>query len=946
MVNKLIKISFICLLLSLILPIVSFAQPENQIFVSEEISKQREIDLSFSEELLIPGRIEGNGTYFEIKDSEYLNIALESNQEIKLVLESIPEMVMLYIEPISGATSSEIILSGFSASTTYYKYEDDYYNEVVFTTDEKGNYVYTQDLSQPHFVFIQPRAGTKFIKDDAAGGDCSSIGTWNPLTKTCILTTDLSETVQIDNDNIILDCNGHSITGTDSGYGIYLSRKKNIDIKNCTVTRFSLGLGPLMYSSNNNITGNDVSMNHYGVLLYYYSINNNIAENNISSSNSGIELRDSSNNNVIIGNNISSNWGDFGINLVRSSNNNITRNSVSRNRYGILLYYSPDNNITENSVLENGFDGIHLYYSSGNIVTANSISSSWQNGILLYYSLSNNIVGNDVLNNSSGIDLWFSSHNNITENNVSNNRFYGIRLFFSSDNNFMYHNNLISNNIQAWVSERSFNNLFDNGYPSGGNYWSDYTGVDEKSGPNQDQPSSDGIGDIPYTFYGGQDRYPFMKEDGWKIPERILPDKAKDLAKEVIDAPYLGDGKTWGGKGFECKTRKFIDPEEIKTKGYYYYDGRIRNCSAEKGKGVDCSGLSFWSYNRAYFNDKLLTTEEYESRPLYYEGAARQYKDNTKIIEKEELKPGDLLFFDTNENGFMDHVAMYIGEGNAYNTIHASGFTETIIFANYDLTTEELITVKPTDEIQHLKVNAYGRVTEPKIEFQVTATSSINLIVTDPEGFIATIENPWDGPMEYQVYDINGDGELDDIVLTGKRKIGDYLITVIPEPDALPTDTYTLEVEALINGETATIVLAKDVPISEIPRAPYILRSIETEIILIIPTFVDFDPGTLNLKSNGQDVTVYIELPLGYDVNKIDLESITLNNQIPTESRLTEINDYNGNGILDLMVKFNRLAVQNILEEGNEVKITISGNLIDGRPFEGRDTIRVINKNK
>jgi hypothetical protein len=55
-------------------------------------------------------------------------------------------------------------------------------------------------------------------------------------------------------------------------------------------------------------------------------------------------------------------------------------------------------------------------------------------------------------------------------------------------------------------------NVWDDGYPPGGNYWSDYTGVDVKSGPNQDQPSSDGIGDTPYIIDEyNQDNYPLMK---------------------------------------------------------------------------------------------------------------------------------------------------------------------------------------------------------------------------------------------------------------------------------------------------------------------------------------------------------------------------------------------------------------------------------------------------
>jgi parallel beta-helix repeat protein len=105
---------------------------------------------------------------------------------------------------------------------------------------------------------------------------------------------------------------------------------------------------------------------------------------------------------------------------------------------------------------------------------------------------------------------------------------------------------------------------------------------------------------------------------------------------------------------------------------------------------------------------------------------------------------------------------------------------------------------------------------------------------------------------------------------------------------------------------------------------------------------VDIDPETLNLKSEGTGVTCYIELPPGFDVGEIDVSTLLLNGQVPAEPEPVEVGDYDGDGIPDLMVKFDRAATQTTLEVGDVVHISVAGQLNDGTEFEDCDVVRVI----
>jgi hypothetical protein len=108
-----------------------------------------------------------------------------------------------------------------------------------------------------------------------------------------------------------------------------------------------------------------------------------------------------------------------------------------------------------------------------------------------------------------------------------------------------------------------------------------------------------------------------------------------------------------------------------------------------------------------------------------------------------------------------------------------------------------------------------------------------------------------------------------------------------------------------------------------------------------ITATIDFDPNTLNQESCGKWVTVYIELPEGYDVHDIIVSSILLEGTVPAELWPYCIGDYDKDGIPDLKVKFKRADVINLLPEGDNVFVHVTGT-VGTIAFEGVDTIRVI----
>jgi parallel beta-helix repeat protein len=214
----------------------------------------------------------------------------------------------------------------------------------------------------------------------------------------------------------------------------------------------------------------------------------NVTVKNITINNfqTGIRLFNSRSISIYGNNLITNKW--YGIYIDNSNNSNIIRNSIEKNRCGICFLYSKNNSIQTNNIMANDESGIYLGFSSHN-----------------------SIFKNNVTNNLHGIFLEFSYNNTIIANTIVNNQ-YGVWIRESNDNMF-YHNNFIDNSQQVfdpnWCDpyRPPSINVWDHDYPSGGNYWNDYSGVDIFNGPYQNETGSDGIGDTPYYLIISNSNY-------------------------------------------------------------------------------------------------------------------------------------------------------------------------------------------------------------------------------------------------------------------------------------------------------------------------------------------------------------------------------------------------------------------------------------------------------
>ena len=167
----------------------------------------------------------------------------------------------------------------------------------------------------------------------------------------------------------------------------------------------------------------------------------------------------------------------------------------------VWIHNSSLNEISRNNASAGYYYGILIDVNcSSNIISTNLVSFNMETGIKVRdYTLLNQIIDNTVINNTEGIEIYSSSDKNSVHGNIiRDNTNFGVGIY--SEYNTIYQNCFINNGLHA--IDDGANNAWD--YLAQGNYWDNYTGVDN---------DQNGIGDIPYNITGlsgSQDNFPLM----------------------------------------------------------------------------------------------------------------------------------------------------------------------------------------------------------------------------------------------------------------------------------------------------------------------------------------------------------------------------------------------------------------------------------------------------
>jgi hypothetical protein len=124
------------------------------------------------------------------------------------------------------------------------------------------------------------------------------------------------------------------------------------------------------------------------------------------------------------------------------------------------------------------------------------------------------------------------------------------------------------------------------------------------------------------------------------------------IVRFAID--YVGYPYVYGGEWYEASPAGYC-------------------CGAQPVGGFDCSGLAWWVIKAAEGGWSNQPPREYAGWSLLQRTSAQMASTGTRIRKFRDIRAGDLVFYDGNGDGIVDHVDVSIGRGWAVDSSSSLG---------------------------------------------------------------------------------------------------------------------------------------------------------------------------------------------------------------------------------------------------------------------------------
>ena len=218
---------------------------------------------------------------------------------------------------------------------------------------------------------------------------------------------------------------------------------------------------------------------------------------------------------------------------------------------GLIRINGTRDAVVSDNVLDRGWILAMYLWTDTTTISGNVIRGATE-GIAATETSNLTIRGNSVLSTMGAVRIDDSSNITVVDNHISDNA-KGVTLRWSRDVSFL-HNDFAGNGRQVQF-ESNERIRWNESYPTGGNFWSDYTGIDNCSGPNQDVcPDPDGIGDTPYSVAANNsDRYPFIHSfaNDTTAPSVSISSPAEGAIFQSAPISVSGNASDSGGSGLQ-----------------------------------------------------------------------------------------------------------------------------------------------------------------------------------------------------------------------------------------------------------------------------------------------------------------------------------------------------------------------------------------------------------